>query len=360
MTDAAPPASPASRFAVAAMTPFSRYALMGIAVIVVLLLLGPLWLGRAEIRLLTEICTFLVLAQMWNLLAGYSGLVSVGQQAFVGLGAYTFFFFTAFRDSHPLLAIVLAGVFAALLAIPTAAVVFRLQGAYFAIGTWVAAEVYRLSFAQISAFGGGSGLSLPTSVPRQLGGRIDLPLVDPFFLREAMIFWFALLLAVGSVALVYALLRSRFGLALAAIRDSEPAAESVGVNTAQTKYIVYIAAAFVTGACGAIICLSKGRVSPDSMFSVMDWTAYIIFIVVIGGVGRIEGPIVGTIIFFILRGLLADLGTVYLIILGALAVAIMLVAPRGLWGLVVDRFGIEVFPVQRRLVVKPTDDERSP
>ena len=164
-----------------------------------------------------------------------------------------------------------------------------------------------------------------------------------------VIYWLALALAAGSVGIVYAVLRSRFGLALAAIRDSEPGAESLGVDTSTTKYIVYIAAAVVTGICGAIIALSKLTVSPSASFALLDWTAYVIFIVVIGGVGRIEGPIVGTIVFFILREFFADLGTIYLIILGGLAVAVMLFAPRGLWGLVVERFGVEVFPVQRRL-----------
>lgn len=341
MTDAV--ATP-KRFRVASMTRFSRYGLIGIGLIVLALAFGPLWLDRAQLRLMVEICTLLTLAQMWNLLAGYAGLVSVGQQAFVGLGGYAMLMLAAFLGLHPLVAFPLAGVAAAVFAIPTAAVVFRLKGAYFAIGTWVAAEVYMLSFAQIGAFGGGSGMSLPLSVTQSLGDAA---------MRQSLTYWLALALAVGSIALVYGILRSRYGLALAAIRDSEPAAASLGVDTARAKYVVYVIAALVTGLAGALILLSNLRISPNAAFSVMDWTAYVIFIVVIGGVGRIEGPIVGTIIFFILRGFLADLGSVYLIILGLLAVGVMLVAPRGLWGLVVSRFGVELFPVQRRLETTP-------
>ena len=74
-----------------------------------------------------------------------------------------------------------------------------------------------------------------------------------------------------------------------------------------------------------------------------------IFITVIGGVGRIEGPIIGTAIFFLLRQLFADLGSLYLLMLGAVAIAIMLFAPRGVWGLVADRFRLQIFPLQRRL-----------
>lgn len=339
------PAPHSARYSVAAMTRFSRYSLVVLGLVVAAFALGPFWLGRADLRLAVEFCGLLALAQMWNLLAGYAGLVSVGQQAFVGLGGYAFFLLAAFLGVPPLAAIPLAGLAAAMIAVPTAAVVFRLQGAYFAIGTWVVAEVYRLCFAQISSLGGGSGMSLPIDVVRSIAESRDG--------REALTYWVAMALAVGSVALVYGLLRTRQGLALAAIRDSENAAASLGVNTARTKYLVYILAAFITGLAGALIFLANLRISPGAAFSVMDWTAYVIFIVVIGGVGRIEGPIIGTIVFFILRGFLADLGTIYLIILGALAVGVMLISPRGLWGLVADRFGLELFPVQRRLAVSP-------
>jgi branched-chain amino acid transport system permease protein len=317
--------------------------------VLVLLLFGPLWLSAAQIQLAIEILTYLALAQMWNLLAGYAGLVSVGQQAYVGLGGYTLFMFAMFRDTNPLFAIVLGGVFAGLVAIPTAWVVFRLKGAYFAIGTWVIAEVFMLTFAQISPLGGGSGVSMRADIVREVSASAGE--------RRMIYYWISLALAVGSIAVVYGLLRSRFGLALAAIRDSQPAAESLGVDTQTAKYVIYVAVAAFTGLIGALIFLSTSRISPGAAFSVMEWTAYIIFIVVIGGVGRIEGPIVGTIVFFVLQEFLSDLGSTYLIILGVLAAAIMLVAPKGIWGLVVDRFGLELFPVQRRLVVK---DEAGP
>ena len=106
---------------------------------------------------------------------------------------------------------------------------------------------------------------------------------------------------------------------------------------------------------GALIFLQKLRISPDAAFSVNDWTAFVIFITVIGGIGRIEGPIVGTIVFFLLRQTLADLGTLYLMMLGLVAIVIMLAAPKGIWGLVVERFGFSVFPLERRVVF----DERS-
>jgi len=146
-------------------------------------------------------------------------------------------------------------------------------------------------------------------------------------------------------------LRSRYGLALKAIRDNELAAQSNGVDIARIKLVVYVLVAFGTAMVGALIFLQKIRISPDAAFSVNDWTAFVIFITVIGGIGRIEGPIVGTIVFFLLRQTMADLGTLYLLMLGAVAIVVMLWAPKGLWGLIVERFGFEVFPLERRVVI---------
>ncbi|MEW8525313.1 MAG: branched-chain amino acid ABC transporter permease [Candidatus Thiodiazotropha endolucinida] len=315
-------------------------ALVALAVAISL----PWWGGRADMRLVGEFCYYLALAQFWNLLAGYAGLVSVGQQAFVGLGGYALFLLATQVGLHPLAAIPLAGVIAALFAIPTAYLVFRLKGAYFAIGTWVVAEVYRLGFAQVESLGGGSGMTLPISVVKEIAnGRTA---------REMTVYFVALALAVAVTSFIYWLLRSRWGLALTAIRDSEPAAESLGVRNMATKYLIYLVAAFGTGVTGALIFLSKLRIAPEAAFSVQDWTANIIFIVVIGGIGRIEGPIIGTFLFFLLREFLSDFGTWYMIFLGAVAVLVMLKAPQGLWGLFAERFDIQLFPVQRKLILK--------
>ena len=173
-------------------------------------------------------------------------------------------------------------------------------------------------------------------------------------LREFTIYWIALAQAVVILAAIVWLLRSRYGLALTAIRDSELGARSNGVDVARIKYAVYVAVAFGTAMVGALIFLQKIRISPDTAFSVNDWTAFVIFITVIGGIGRIEGPIIGTVVFFLLRQTLADLGAIYLLILGVVAIAVMLKAPKGIWGLIADRFGWQVFPLQRRLVM----DER--
>ena len=267
----------------------ARIAALLAAVIVVLLIAAPWWAGRADLRLLGEIFLYLALASLWNLLAGYAGLVSVGQQAYVGFGGYMLFALTMFAGLPPLLAIALAGVLGAAISVPVAALIFRLRGAYFAIGTWVMAEVFRLSFAQISALGGGSGTSLPTDIVRSMAeGRSA---------REALSYWLALGAALVVVSAVYLLLRSRKGLALTAIRDNELASASLGIDIWRTKFFVYVVTSGLTAVIGALIFLQKLRISPDAAFSVNDWTAFVIFIVVIGGIGTLEGPIIGTLVF---------------------------------------------------------------
>jgi branched-chain amino acid transport system permease protein len=168
-------------------------------------------------------------------------------------------------------------------------------------------------------------------------------------MSDFLVYWIALALVVAILALIVLLLRSRYGLALKAIRDSELAATCNGIDVKRTKLLVYIVTAFGTAMIGALIFLQKLRISPDAAFSVNDWTAFVIFITVIGGLGRIEGPIIGTVVFFLLRQTLADLGTIYLMMLGLVAIVVMLAAPKGIWGLIVQRFGWQVFPLERRV-----------
>ena len=299
------------------------------------------------------ILTMLVLAQWWNLLAGYGGLVSVGQQAFVGMGAYAMFGMVILAGWDPVPSILIAGLAALILSIPTAFFAFRLQGAYFAIGTWVIAEVTRLSIAQWKQLGGGTGTSLPRSATKNMWGVEwikDLLDVKTSAARDIMAYWLALILAVLTIVFIYWLLRSRRGLGLSALRDNFTAAKSLGVDAGAIKWFVFLISALGTGLAGGLIYMQKARISPDAAFSVLDWTAYVIFIVVIGGIGTIEGPIIGVIVFFLLQNMLADYGSWYLLILGVIGIAIMLFAPKGLWGLFSQRTGIQIFPVQRRLV----------
>ncbi len=334
-----------SAFSIARTTPESRIAAGLAAITIAALAFAPWWMDRNSIRIAGEMLVYIGLASLWNLLAGYGGLVSVGQHAFVGLGAYALFGFCLLLNIPPLAAVPLAGVIAALLAAPVSLLVFRLRGAYFAIGTWVVAEVFRLSAAQVTALGGGSGVSLPIAIVRSIGASKET--------REFFIYDATLALALAILAGILLVTRSRWGLALQAMRDSEIAAETCGVDVARAKRVIYIAAASGAAMLGALISLAKLRITPDSAFSVNDWTAYVIFITVIGGIGRFEGPIVGTILFFILRESLADLGPVYLIALGLVAVAVMLFAPKGVYGFVAERFDLQLFPIARRVTIAP-------
>lgn len=330
----------------------SIIAAVGILAIVVLFAL-PAFASRGLIQDMFLILTMLVLAQFWNLLAGYGGLVSIGQQAFVGIGAYALFSSVILSGLNPVPAILLSGFAALLLAVPTAFFAFRLQGAYFAIGTWVIAEIVRLLVAQWKAVGGGTGTSLPRSATREMWFTESIETllgVRSAAARDILAYWIAVILALATIGGIYWLLRTKRGLALAAVRDNMEAAKSVGVNALRMKWIVFLVSAFGTGIAGGLIYMQKARISPDAAFSVQDWTAYVIFIVVIGGIGTIEGPIIGVIVFFVLQSLLADYGSWYLMLLGLLGILIMLFAPRGLWGLFSDRTGIQLFPIRRQLM----------
>jgi branched-chain amino acid transport system permease protein len=319
----------ATRLSVAAAV----IGLIGVAAIATM----PWWAERSSLRLVTEFLCVLALAQMWNLLAGYGGLASMGQQAYVGLGAYCLVVL-GLKLGVPIFWIVpLAGLVGALVALPTAAVVFRLRGAYFAVGTWVVAEVFRLFIANLPQVSGGSGVSI---APLLRGMDVDT--------RDAWSLWLALALGLGGTLALYGLLRSRWGLALTAVRDSEVASESLGVNVPRIKWAVYIVAGGAASMTGALLFITKLRVSPEAAFS-MEWTSLMFFAVVIGGIGSIEGPLVGALAYFLLRELLSDLGSGYLIVLGAITVAVMLWSPAGLWGLLTARWDLHLFPVRRRV-----------
>jgi branched-chain amino acid transport system permease protein len=324
----------------------SRVGLGAAVVVLAALITLPQWGDPASMRRLVEFIALLALAQMWNLLAGYAGLISIGQQAYVGLGGYALIVLSDDVGVNPFVAVPLAGVVAAVVALPTAALVFRFQGGYFAVGTWAVAEVFRLLVSNSSALGRGTGRTL----------KAVFPLARET--RELVTYFLALALGVAVLVGIYAFVRSRFGLGLMAVRDSQPAAETLGIDVFRTKLIVYLLAAFGTGTTGALIYLNLLRVSPDAAFSI-NWTAATIFIVVIGGLGSLEGPLIGAVVFFVLREALADYGSWYMILLGTLAVGVMLAYPSGLWGLVADRWDIRFFPVQRRIRPDPGFGESS-
>jgi branched-chain amino acid transport system permease protein len=307
---------------------------IGALAVVVVLFLFPYYVGPGTTGILVQGLIVLTLASMWNLLAGYAGLVSVGQQAFFGLGAY-FVLIPAMHGVTPWAGLAVAAIGAAVCAVPLWWLVARLRLGYFAIATWVLAEVVMLIIEQISSIGGGTGEPLP-----------GLSGYDPAVLT-AYTYWAALVVAVLAIGGVYLLLRSKVGLVLTAIRDDERAAKSSGVRVGLARMGVFIAAAAGCGAAGGVLAIEQLQVVPGTaggVFSV-QWTAEMAFAVIIGGIGTIEGPILGTIVYMVLQQTLQSYNAWYLIVLGIVAIAIAIFARRGLWGTVVDRFNIRLFPV---------------
>jgi len=296
----------------------------------------PAWGEPSWMREFVEIACYFLFALMWNLLAGYGGMVSIGQQAYFGLGGYAMLMLANFGGVNPFVAIGLGALVAAVVAVPVSRIAFRLQGGYFAIGTWVIAEVFRLGFANLSLVGGGSGTSLTAlrGIPKST--------------RESLTFWTALACVVLALAGVYLFLRSRQGLALQAIRDNEVAAESQGIAVGRMKLAVYVVASAGAALAGGLYFVGNLRISPDAAFSV-NWSAFAIFMVVIGGIGRIEGPLIGALVFWGLNKAFSDWGSAYLLGLGLLAIVMTLRFKQGLAGWLHLRLGLSLFPTRRTL-----------
>jgi branched-chain amino acid transport system permease protein len=308
-----------------------RWSVALVVVVVVVLAVLPYVVYTGTTDTLVNFFILLTMASMWNLLAGYAGLVSVGQQAFIGLGAYIVLLL-GLHAINPFAAVPLAAIGCGLLALPISLLVMRLRGGYFAIATWVVADTCEQLVARSQTLGGGTG-----------AGVAGFSGVDPNLL-SAQTYWVALAVTVVALASVYLVLRSRLGLVLTAVRDNEIGARSLGTRVTRAKRVVYLVAGAGCGAAGALLAVSQRFVQPGSVFSV-QWSAEMIFVTVIGGIGTIEGPIVGAAVFFILQQTLSQYGAWYLIILGVVAIVVAIWTPRGLWGLVSRRVHIRLFPV---------------
>ena len=324
-----------SRWVIRRSTPAALVATGAAVLLVFALFAVPLVLSANVVAQLTSLFILLILAAMWNALAGYGGLVSVGQQAFIGFGAYGTIFLSQ-RGMPAYVAVVVATLGAGVLAAVLSPLVLRLRGSQFAIGTWVVAEVLGLLVVLDQDLGGGTGVSLRT-----------LNVYSPN-LRRAYTYWLALGIAVLLLAVVFVLLRRRAGAALQAIRDDEDAAASVGVRVRPLRFVLYVVAGLGCGAAGALTLANTLFIQPQSIFGV-QFSAYMIFMVLVGGLGTFEGPIIGAVVFFFVQNEFADQGAWYLIGLGLVAGAFALFLPRGLWSLVTDRLHVQFLPVGYRL-----------
>jgi branched-chain amino acid transport system permease protein len=311
---------------------------MIIGIILLLALVAmPWWAKPGTIRSVVELCCYIAIAQMWNLLAGYAGLVSVGQQAFMGVAGYMMFVLAQMFGVNPFIAVGLSLIAPAILAVPTYALLHRLDGPYFAIGTWVIAEVMRLLFSNISYVNAGAGMSLRVMQDYDAHTRS----VGITILCAIM-----LLVTVGGS---YWLLRSRYGLALTAMRDNPVAAASQGVNVNRLRFLIFIAAAVGTGLAGSIYSMAQLRINPPSAFD-PQWANIAIFIVMVGGIGSIEGVLIGALIYFFADRMFGEYGATYLIVLGLLTLVMALFARGGVWGMICRVMDAPWFPIRRTLL----------
>jgi branched-chain amino acid transport system permease protein len=288
-----------------------------IVVIIILTLFPVVGVPRVWLLYLFLFYIYLAMANMWNLLAGYSGLISLCPAAFIGLAGYTLAVMTWLGLPYYvgiIFGCIVAGLFAILISIP----VFRLKGIYFAIGTLVVPEILKFVFLLWKPVGGaihgrGAGYTVKAEVP------------------YLQVYWLALAIAIISLFLIRYILRSKLGTGLAAIRDNDSTAASCGVNVFNLKLCSFVIAAFITGIAGTVFYIYQGYIEPNSAFGI-QWLITLMLATVIGGEGTEEGPIVGTAIVVFLYFLLARYAGISLIIQGIILVGIMLLAPQGIMG----------------------------
>jgi branched-chain amino acid transport system permease protein len=285
------------------------------AIVLILAVAAPSVLGPYPVYLLFTMLLYIALGQSWNLAAGVTGLVSLGHAAFLGLGAYAAALLML-NTGMPLAGAMLAGGlvasgFAALISLP----IFRFRGIYFAIGTLVVAEALRLWMITWPATGAANGIHLPAQV-------IPGPTV---------LYYFALMLGAGSTAVLAAILHSKLGLALNAIRDNEPAAQMMGVNVYRAKLTSLAISSFIAGVAGAAWAAKLAYIEPFSIFN-MSWTIAMVNMVIVGGMGTLLGPVIGAIFVVLLAHLLADYYALQVLLTGGILILVIRFAPLGIWG----------------------------
>jgi len=309
----------------------NRIRLIVIIFLLAALVILPHLASRYVVNVLLLVCVYVALASMWNLLAGYSGMVSLGQQMFIGLGGYTLAVFSLYYGVPIFLSVFLGGVVSVILALSISMSVFRMKGVYFAIGTWVIAEALGICFSNWGYVRYGMGLFIQPA----------------YRLSMVSIYYGAVITCLVSLGLVYFLLRSKLGLALMAIRDDDGASEALGVNIFRCKLTCFLIGAFITGTAAGILYLNTIFIQPFEAFGI-GWTVKLLFIVIIGGIGTIAGPIVGAIIFVLLQQFLSEYVGYNLIILGGITIAVIFFAPTGIIGTLQKKWGFELLPIRRQ------------
>jgi branched-chain amino acid transport system permease protein len=304
------------------------YVLGALAVILAAV---PVWGSEYLVLFCMLFCLYLALAQMWNLLLGYSGLFSLAQSVFIGITGYTMAVMTSYYGATLWISLLFGGLLSAFFALIMSLFIFRLRGIYFGIITLLFPELLALLFSNWAYIKYSQGMFIKPPHP---------PSMDT-------IYGAAFLIGVGSVVLVYGILRSKLGLGLMAMRDDEEVANSTGVEIFRSKLYCFLIAAFVTGLTGGVYYAYQIFIMPYEAFSI-GWSIKMIFMVIIGGIGTVEGPIIGALIYILLSQWLSEYYSVSMLILGGIAIAVMLIAPTGIIGSLQEKLGFEILSPRRK------------
>lgn len=298
-----------------------------IVLVVALVILG--FAGSNNIRrILIKVFLYCAMAVMWNLMSGYTGMTSLGQQAFIGVAGYSMAVMTTTYLASYWIGLLVGGAIGAVLALVLAVILFRMRGMYFAVATWVIAEALKTFFLSWKFVNQGGGMAVT--------GRPD----------RTIIYLVALAICVAAIVVVYLLLNSKIGLGLTAMRDDADAASSVGVNIFKSKLICFVIAGIFTALAGGWYFLNNVSIYPASGYG-NSWTVAVVFIVIIGGIGTMAGPIVGSIIYVALAEVLADFPGWSNIILGLIAILVILFLPDGILGTLQKKFNFEILSQKR-------------
>jgi branched-chain amino acid transport system permease protein len=297
------------------------WALLGLAVLVVLLSLAPTYLlAPSEQRTLASVFMFVVLAQGWNLIGGFAGYPSFGNVVFFGLGGYTTAVLMAKASASFWVTLPAAAAVGMLFAVLVGIPVLRLRGHYFAIATLGVAEATREVVINVPGLTGGNrGITVPavgseatTSYPGNTG-----------------FYFYFLVLAIATVLLVWFVARSRFGYGLRAIAQDEEGAAAMGINTTRTKIAAFALAGLVTALAGAIYAFQQVTVYPARMFDV-DITVLMVVMAVLGGAGTVLGPVLGAVSLQYLSEYLRDnFPDYHTLIFGGIIVVAVVLLPMG-------------------------------
>jgi branched-chain amino acid transport system permease protein len=274
-------------------------------------------LGKFVLHLLILFFIYSILSISWNLIGGFTGQISFGHAAFFGTGAYTVALLMR-SGLNMYFALLIAGLMAAIIALPIGYICLRLTGPFFLIVTLGIGEIFRLATLNSEILGGSLGMVLPVSMAYS-----KIPYYYCSFIVAALILF-----------LTYRIKKSSFGLALQSIREDVTAASVIGVNP--TKYLVFAfsLSCFFAGLSGGLKALYDLYIEPNSTFG-FTVSISAVLMTVIGGIGTVWGPVIGSFIFVILQQfLLTSFPMIHLLVYGSVLIFLMLFEPKGFLGFI--------------------------